>query len=106
MFELSANPGHVQVNFAISGYEPYLDSFSITTAINANVPDEPLRNDMDLNLDGIINLVEFGVMSQNWLRYGDSVIFDFDDNKSIDICDLHQFAELWLTVSPYTALQF
>lgn len=106
VFEVSSNPGQIQVNFTISGDEPYLDSFSITTALNAEVVDEELRHPMDLNLDGIIDMGELAVFCQDWQRSGDSMKFDFDGNGTIDISDLHEFAELWLNVSPYTALQF
>ena len=32
--------------------------------------------------------------------------FDFDENGTVNLYDLSQFAEIWLNVSPYTALQF
>ena len=105
VFEIPYNPGRVNVAFTVAGDEPYLDSFCIVTALDAELPDEPLRHEMDINLDGIIDLDEFSLLGRQWLQTDGSLYADFDDNGTVDAFDLCELADLWLDISPYTALQ-
>jgi hypothetical protein len=105
VFEIQDNPGQIEVKFTVSGEEPYIDSFSVTTAVNAIVPQEPLRHDMDENLDGIINFAEFLMVAGQWGRTGVSLYSDFDGDGDADGDDLSAFAAVWLKESPYRYLQ-
>jgi hypothetical protein len=89
VFELTGNPGQLQVNFTVSGYEPYIDSLSITTALNVQLPPRPLRDQRDINLDGIISQFEFADLAQKW-RQG---IASTDE--------LLYLADIWLEESYY-----
>lgn len=101
IFEMNQNPGQIKVNFKVSGNEPYIDAFSVTTAVNAVLPQEPLRHDKDCNLDGMIDMTELGIMSHQWEQSGILMYADYSGNGIVNSTDLILFTELWLTSSPY-----
>jgi hypothetical protein len=67
VFELTENPGNIAVEFAASGFVVVIDSFSVTTAIDAAIPDEPLRNSNDYDLDGVVGFTDLAFWAQSWL---------------------------------------
>ena len=89
VFEYTVNPGQIAVELTISGGEPYVDSLSVTTAVNASVPDTPLRNVQDVNLDGYVNLIDFSNLSQQW------------QPGTIGMDELLALVEQWLDISDY-----
>ncbi len=101
VFEVPYRSDTINVIFTLSGNEPYLDSFSITTGQFAAVPAEPLRHEKDWNLDGVINLSDFVQLALEWKNTGELPFYDLTGNGEVGLADLAMFTELWLTTSPY-----
>ncbi len=101
VFSLAHNPEYIAVEFIVSGDEPYIDAFSVTTALDAVLPAGPLRDSADIDMDGSVDLADWAVMTKNWNMEGDGLDGDCDGNGLIDILDILELAENWLDVSNY-----
>jgi hypothetical protein len=104
-YEFIGNPGEIEVEFIIWGQEPYLASFSVTTALNTAVPQGPVRHINDYNLDGIINFRDFAVFALEWMQTEPPLFYDLTNNDNVGIEDLSLFAESWLHTSLFRYLQ-
>ena len=89
VFELSSNSGEISVEWTLSGDEPYVDAVSVTTAVGVSIPAGLLRNPQDVNMDGYVNLIDFGTLSTQWQLSG------------VGLSELVDFAGQWLDISEY-----
>lgn len=89
IFELSNDSTQLEVVFSISGDEPYIDSISVTTAIDAFVDENVLRLAEDIDMNGRVDNYEFSNFALRW----------FD--SSADYSELVELADMWLESSGY-----
>ena len=101
VFRFDKNPGVVKAGFVISGDEPWLDSVSVFTAQDIDLPEGPLRYAEDIDMDGYVNLIDFAIISNNWLLDADSLAGDCDGSEYVDQSDIERLSQMWLMKSNY-----
>ena len=89
IFRVAEASGELNVVFNVSGDEPYIDSVSVTTAVNPPECSGLLRLPEDLDMNGSIDNFEFTSLAAKWLlgEAGQS--------------DLINLAAIWLESSDY-----
>jgi hypothetical protein len=65
---------------------------------NANCLEIPLDLDADINLDGIVNFLDYNILVSNWGTPSD-VRADIDGSKIVDYNDLAVMSAQWLQKS-------
>jgi hypothetical protein len=53
----------------------------------------------DLNDDGIVNMLDYAILTGNWQQVGDCIRGDIDRSKIVDSADLDIFIDEWLSRS-------
>ncbi len=104
-YEFSDNPGNIEVEFIVWGEEPYIASFSVTTAIDEIIPNGPVRHDHDSNYDGVIDFRDYSVFASEWMQTKPPLFYDITNSGIVEFQDLFIFAESWLHTSLFRYLQ-
>lgn len=53
----------------------------------------------DLHKDGIVDFNDLRLFCLEWLTNGDSLAADFNNDKSVDLCDLNNLSKNWLVIA-------
>ncbi len=96
-FSYDTSPNHLGSTALLKGYEEYKLKLFVDFALTALTLDGPTQ--ADINRDGVVNLPDLAILSEQWLSIPMIPSADIDSNGGnhfIDLSDFTQVTSRWL----------